>query len=159
LTPREERVGDAAHCRFGIALNTDHRWKEVKRVGRQQFSVTRERIRRFEAKATAQLSIRSAASKLPVVPGSSNDGLVSNFSAGLLHQQRRDGEDYNGFHITPQPIKDGQGLAHRGEDYRTDEGHGEDGTRLIRADYAAKQDEASAASLRKGKADVGRTKG
>ena len=48
LTPREREV---LRMRFGIGLNTDHTLQDVGR----QVSVTRERIRRIEAKARAKL--------------------------------------------------------------------------------------------------------
>jgi RNA polymerase primary sigma factor len=48
LTPREERV---LRMRFGIGMNTDHTLEEI----RQQFSVTRERIRQIDAKAIRRL--------------------------------------------------------------------------------------------------------
>jgi RNA polymerase primary sigma factor len=57
LTPREERV---LHMRFGIGMNTDHTLEEVG----QQFSVTRERIRRIEAKALRKLKHPSRSRKL-----------------------------------------------------------------------------------------------
>jgi len=49
LTPREREI---LRMRFGIGMNTDHTLEEVG----QQFSVTRERIRRIEAKARAKLT-------------------------------------------------------------------------------------------------------
>ena len=48
LTPKEERV---IRMRFGIGMNSDHTLEEVG----QQFSVTRENIRRIEAKALRKL--------------------------------------------------------------------------------------------------------
>ncbi|MGI9402463.1 MAG: RNA polymerase sigma factor RpoD [Rhizobiaceae bacterium] len=57
LTPREERV---LRMRFGIGMNTDHTLEEVG----QQFSVTRERIRRIEAKALRKLKHPSRSRKL-----------------------------------------------------------------------------------------------
>jgi RNA polymerase primary sigma factor len=48
LTAREERV---VRMRFGLGRNSDHTLEEVG----QQFSVTRERIRRIEAKALRKL--------------------------------------------------------------------------------------------------------
>ena len=54
LTAREERV---LRMRFGIGMNTDHTLEEVG----QQFSVTRERIRQIEAKASGNSSTRAAA--------------------------------------------------------------------------------------------------
>jgi RNA polymerase primary sigma factor len=57
LTAREERV---LRMRFGIGMNTDHTLEEV----RQQFSVTRERIRQIEAKALRKLKHPSRSRKL-----------------------------------------------------------------------------------------------
>ena len=57
LTPREERV---LRMRFGIGMNTDHTLEEVG----QQFSVTRERIRKIEAKALRKLKHPSRSRKL-----------------------------------------------------------------------------------------------
>src|SRR2546429_2744221 len=57
LTPREERV---LRMRFGIGMNTDHTLEEV----RQQFSVTRERIRQIDAKALRKLKHPSRIQKL-----------------------------------------------------------------------------------------------
>jgi RNA polymerase primary sigma factor len=48
LTAREERI---LRIRFGIGMNKAHTLEEV----RQQFSVTRERIRQIEAKALRKL--------------------------------------------------------------------------------------------------------
>src|SRR3989338_324756 len=57
LTPREERV---LRMRFGIGMNTDHTLEEVG----QQFSVTRERTRKIEAKALRKLNPPSRSRKL-----------------------------------------------------------------------------------------------
>ena len=57
LTAREERV---LRMRFGIGTNTDHTLEEVG----QQFSVTRERIRQIEAKASRKLKHPRRSSKL-----------------------------------------------------------------------------------------------
>ena len=57
LTPREERV---LRMRFGIGMNTDHTLEEVG----QQFSVTRERIRKIEAKALRKLKHPSRSRKM-----------------------------------------------------------------------------------------------
>ena len=57
LTPREERV---LRMSFGIGMNTDHTLEEV----RQEFSVTRERIRQIEAKALRKLKHPSRSRKL-----------------------------------------------------------------------------------------------
>jgi RNA polymerase primary sigma factor len=57
LRPREERI---VRMRFGIGLNSDH---ALEQVG-QQFSVTRERIRRIEAKALRKLKHPSRSSAL-----------------------------------------------------------------------------------------------
>ena len=54
LTPREERV---LRLRFGIGTNTDHTLQEIG----EQFSVTRECIRRIEAKALRKLGRPSRA--------------------------------------------------------------------------------------------------
>ena len=56
LTPREERV---LRMRFGIGMNTDHTLEEVG----QQFSVTRERIRRSRRRRCASSSTRAAAAR------------------------------------------------------------------------------------------------
>ena len=48
LTPREERV---LRMRFGIGMDTDHTLEEVG----QQFSITRESIRKYEARALRKL--------------------------------------------------------------------------------------------------------
>ena len=57
LTPREERV---LRMRFGVGMNTDHTLEEVG----LQFSVTRERIRRIEAKALRKLKHPSRSKQL-----------------------------------------------------------------------------------------------
>jgi RNA polymerase primary sigma factor len=57
LTPREERL---LRMRFGIGMNTDHTLEEVG----QQFNVTRERIRKIEAKALRKLKHPSRSRKL-----------------------------------------------------------------------------------------------
>ena len=57
LTPREERV---LRLRFGIGTNTDHTLQEIG----EQFSVTRECIRRIEAKALWKLRRPSRAREL-----------------------------------------------------------------------------------------------
>src|SRR6201989_290934 len=57
LTPREERV---LRMRFGIGMNTDNKLEE----GGQQFSVTRERIRKIEAKSLRKLKHPSRSRKM-----------------------------------------------------------------------------------------------
>lgn len=57
LTPREAKV---LRMRFGIDMNTDHTLEEVGK----QFDVTRERIRKIEAKALRKLRHPSRAEKL-----------------------------------------------------------------------------------------------
>ncbi|UTH43566.1 HlyU family transcriptional regulator [Loktanella salsilacus] len=77
-------------------------------------------------------------------------GWLSKLFGGSAAPAAPAGEDYNGFHVTPQPIKDGQVWRIAAKITATDEGTAKT-HEMIRADTLQSQDEASAASLRKAK--------
>jgi RNA polymerase sigma factor RpoD-like protein len=100
LTPREERV---LRMRFGIGMNTDHTLEEVG----QQFSVTRERIRRSDrgegaAEAEAPQPVAEAADIQSSLPGSVVDAWHLYGAAGVAFSKasyeatRKNGDPVDG---------------------------------------------------------------